>query len=102
MSLWFLSNITVNCQGRLTFGLLLYKMQRCGLGANDAATKSFPPSAEPLRALATRLSFLIKKVSFLLFVCPGSERLCCDVITRLTLASRQNTKWLCMCAYKER
>lgn len=86
MSLWFLSNITVNCQGRLTFGLLLYKMQSCGLGANGAATKSFPSSAGPLRASATRLSFLIKKVAILLFVCPGGERLCCMMITRLTLA----------------
>lgn len=86
MSHWFLSNITVNCQGRLTFGLLLYKMQSCGLGANGAATKSFLSSAGPLCASATRLSFLINKVGFLLFVCPGGERLYCVMITTLTLA----------------
>lgn len=86
MSLWFLSNITVNCQGRLTFGLLLYKMQSCGLGASGAATKSLPSSAGPIRVSATRLSFLIKKVAFLLFVCPAAQRLCRMIITQLTLA----------------
>lgn len=85
MSLWFLSNITVNCQGRLTFGLLLYKMQSCGLGANNAATKSFPPSNEPLCASVTRLSFLIKKVGFLLFVYPRRGKLYCEVMARLAL-----------------
>lgn len=62
MSLWFLSNLTVNYQGRLTFGLLLYKMQSCGLGANDAATKSFPIS----QGHGYKIVFLIMKVAFIL------------------------------------
>lgn len=41
MRLWFLSHITVNRQGRLTFGLLLYKMQSGGPRAGGAATKRF-------------------------------------------------------------
>lgn len=97
MSHWFLSNITVNCQGRLTFGLLLYKMQSCGLGANGAATKSFPSSAGPLCASATRLSFLINKVGFLLFVCPGGERLYCVMITTLWLSDILLQVCVCVC-----